>query len=101
MDGSGLLAQHQVEALQDDFDLRCLVLPTSDRSTWETIVRQTRRLIDQLQTERQRSAPSTQIQPNSVRSPQAIYLCGESFGACIALQIALQLPLQKQPYAPH
>lgn len=89
MDGSGLLAQHQIEALRDDFDLHCLVLPTGDRSTWKSIVRQTRQLIDQLQTDRQQVSPSTQIQLNPARSPQAIYLCGESFGACIALQIAV------------
>ncbi len=90
MDGSGLLAQHQIESLSDDFDLRCLVLPTSDRSSWQTIVAQTHQLIDQLQAERSQAqaaqaAPATQ----AAIAPQAIYLCGESFGACIALQIAI------------
>lgn len=77
MDGSGLLLREQIPHLQTKFDLRCLSFPPEDRSDWEDLVKQTIELI------------KNELKKNYHRP---IYLCGESFGGCLALQIALKDP---------
>jgi pimeloyl-ACP methyl ester carboxylesterase len=74
MDGSGRLFSAQVPALHSHFEVRCLALPREDRSTWERLADQTIALIA------------------TVAAGRQIYLCGESFGACLALQVVAQAP---------
>lgn len=74
MDGTGKLFNKQLAGLADRFDVRCLSISTEDLSSWAKLVDQSIRLIfDELATE------------------QELYLCGESFGACFAMQVAAQL----------
>lgn len=74
LDGSGRLFDHQVPALHRSFEVRCLALPTDDRSSWHRLVEQTITLLV------------------STAAGRPIYLCGESFGACLALQVVAQAP---------
>jgi pimeloyl-ACP methyl ester carboxylesterase len=78
MDGSGQLLHLQIPHLKPTFDIRCLILPSRDDfSSWFELASQT---IQAIQTEL------------IERSNRTVYLCGESFGGCLALQVALQAP---------
>ncbi|MBD2113011.1 MULTISPECIES: alpha/beta fold hydrolase [Cyanophyceae] len=74
MDGSGELFGLQSAELKSHFDIRCLVIPGNDMSSWEGLAHQAVQLIRQ----EARTAP--------------IYLCGESFGACLALRTIALAP---------
>lgn len=78
MDGTGMLLRYQIEAfnLAETFDIRCLAMPPDDLSTWQQL---TNRAIALLRQE-------------IGRNRRPVYLCGESFGGCLALLIALQAP---------
>jgi len=77
MDGSGELLQLQLAGLKSIFDIRCLSIPTNDLTGWDGLVEQVVHLIGR---EQQRSP----LRP--------IYLCGESFGGCLALKLAAYFP---------
>lgn len=74
MDGSGQLFHLQIPDLQPHFDLRCVAISPDALSSWEDMAAQVVTLIRQ------------------EASPQPIYLCGESFGACLALHVVAQAP---------
>ncbi len=74
MDGTGKLYQRQVRTLSSHFDLRCLMISPDDLSDWDKLAD---RVIVLLQRERKSSG---------------LYLCGESFGGCLALQVVLKAP---------
>jgi pimeloyl-ACP methyl ester carboxylesterase len=76
MDGSGELFSAQCDRLTDYFDIRCLVIPGNDLSSWESMAIQVVQLVRQ-----EASATS-----------RPIYLCGESFGACLALRVVALAP---------
>ncbi|MGD1898790.1 MAG: alpha/beta fold hydrolase [Phormidesmis sp.] len=75
MDGSGRLLRPQVERLAPWFDIRCLALSPFDQSSWEPLAHRVTQLIVQ-----------------EVEQKQSIYLCGESFGGCLAMQILTASP---------
>ena len=77
MDGTGQLLQPQLAGLGTAFNMRCLSIPSDDLTDWDGLVEQTANLI---QIEQKRS------------SHQPIYLCGESFGGCLALKLAAEFP---------
>ncbi|MEL6579402.1 MAG: alpha/beta hydrolase [Cyanobacteria bacterium J06621_12] len=77
MDGTGRLLQTQSDDLAADFDLRCLAIRTDNYSMWQDLARDTVTLI------RAELAQKTN---------QEVYLCGESFGGCLALKTALAAP---------
>ena len=77
MDGTGELLLNQLEGLEHLFDIRCLYIPSNDLSDWGRLVEQTALLI-----EMERKTTST----------RPIYLCGESFGGCLALKLAGEFP---------
>lgn len=74
MDGSGRLFTRQVPDLQRHVDIRCLTIGADDLSPWDRLATQVLRLIHQELGDR------------------PLYLCGESFGACLALQMMAQAP---------
>lgn len=77
MDGSGALLGPQLAGLRTAFDVRYLSIPSDDQTGWEGLTDQIRGLIGREQK----------------RSPgRATYLCGESFGGCLALKLAAQFP---------
>ncbi|MEM6610725.1 MAG: alpha/beta hydrolase [Cyanobacteria bacterium P01_C01_bin.72] len=77
MDGTGRLLQTQSDDLAVDFDLRCITIRTDNYSTWQDLARDTVTLI---------KAELAQ------KTNQEVYLCGESFGGCLALRTALAAP---------
>ncbi len=78
MDGSGHLFYRQSPALRPYFDICCLELPPQGRPSWAELSAQT------LAGLREELAASSRDRP--------VYLCGESFGGCLALQLALDAP---------
>lgn len=75
MDGTGELFHRQVPRLSQSFDIRCLSIPPEDRSDWDELAERTLSLIDR----------------ERMQHPdRPLYLCGESFGGCLALQVALR-----------
>lgn len=77
MDGTGELFKYQASGLENSFDIRGIVLPENDLSTWPELVEKASALIRQ-------ELKSTAHRP--------VYLCGESFGGCLALQVAIASP---------
>ena len=77
MDGSGQLLRTQTEGLEAYFDVRCLAIPRDDLTNWDELVSSVLKLIhDEIKNTPQRS----------------VYLCGESFGGCLALKVAIAAP---------
>ncbi len=67
----------QTAGLEAAFDIRCFVIPADTFDSWNALSQQ---LISLTQAE-------LQIAPHS-----SVYLCGESFGGCLALNVLLQAP---------
>ncbi len=76
LDCTGKLFYTQ-KGITDNFDVRCLVIPPHDCSDWNTLSLE---LIDLIKKE---------VAKNGQRY---IYLCGESFGGCLAIYTALSAP---------
>lgn len=77
MDGTGKLLQNQADHLAANFDLRCLSIRIDNYSTWQELARDTVQLINR------------ELEQKTNRE---VYLCGESFGGCLALKTALAAP---------
>lgn len=77
MDGTGELFTVQIPRLMDAFEIRCLTIPKTDQSDWETLASKT---IDLINIERK------------ANPKREIYLCGESFGGCLALLVSIVAP---------
>jgi pimeloyl-ACP methyl ester carboxylesterase len=74
MDGTGKLLHKQIDSLATRFDIRCLTIASNDRTDWSGLVDRSLQLIAAELTE-----------------GQELHLCGESFGACLAMQVAGKL----------
>lgn len=74
MDGTGKLLEKQSNRLADRFNVRCLAIPSNDRASWVELSRQ-----------------AVQLIKTELAQGQSLYLCGESFGACLAMQVAAQM----------
>lgn len=77
MDGTGRLLRTQTVGLEAAFDVRCLMIPPDDLTNWEGLSEQLIKLIQ------------GELEKNSQRS---VYLCGESFGGCLAMKVAVSAP---------
>ncbi len=77
MDGTGELLQTQADKLASCFDLRCVSIRIDAYSNWQTLAQDT---VELIKTELTR------------KTNQEVYLCGESFGGCLALKTALAAP---------
>jgi len=77
MDGTGELLRSQTADLEVAFDVRCLAIPRNDLTTWDILTKNVLDLIDK------------ELQINSQRP---VYLCGESFGGCLAMKVAVAAP---------
>ncbi len=90
MDGTGKLFDAQADKLSRWFDLRCLALPPQERADWKTLTHQVSTLIsDELE---KASASSQETSIGKPRRRRAVYLCGESFGGCLAMQVLAYSP---------
>ena len=77
MDGTGHLFSQQLPGLKALFDIRCLSIPPDDLTCWQGLIEQVANLIALEQKQ---------------AAARPIYLCGESFGGCLALQLAAYFP---------
>jgi pimeloyl-ACP methyl ester carboxylesterase len=77
MDGTGQLFRAQVAGVEKAFDIRCLSIPGDDLTGWEPLAEQ---VVTLVKAEMERK-------PN-----QPVYLCGESFGGCLAIKTVLRAP---------
>lgn len=77
MDGTGLLLDRQLAGLEKGFDIRCLAIALTDLSNWEKLTEQ---VVNLVRLELRREAQ------------QSVYLCGESFGGCLALKVIARAP---------
>jgi pimeloyl-ACP methyl ester carboxylesterase len=77
MDGTGHLLRSQTQGLEKAFDVRCFAIPPNDSTAWEDLAEAVIHLIE---------AELVNIPSRS------IYLCGESFGGCLAVKVALRSP---------
>ncbi|NEN91962.1 MAG: alpha/beta hydrolase [Okeania sp. SIO3H1] len=77
MDGTGKLLRSQQSRLSSAFDIRCLSIPPNDLSSWEQLLEKTVELIE--------------IEREAIPK-RPVYLCGESFGGCLALKVAFTTP---------
>ncbi len=78
MDGTGQLLHTQRAGLEAAFDIRSLAIPVDDLSTWDELSESVLALIEAERAQRPADQP--------------IYLCGESFGGCLALKMAAETP---------
>lgn len=78
MDGTGQLLRSQIPNLERSFDIRRLSIPVDDLTDWDGLVRKIVELIE------------TELSADINR--RAVYLCGESFGGCLALKLAVAAP---------
>jgi len=77
MDCLGHLLQTQVPYLESIFVIRGLSIPSNNLSDWDVLTKATIKII---------KAELRNINQSK------IYLCGESFGGCLAIQIAIAAP---------
>ncbi|HIK18546.1 MAG TPA: alpha/beta hydrolase [Leptolyngbyaceae cyanobacterium M33_DOE_097] len=77
LDGTGQLLRTQTDGLEVGFDVRCLAIPPNDQTSWERLAAQVVELI------------KTELKKTSDRP---VYLCGESFGGCLALKVLAHQP---------
>ncbi len=75
MDCTGKLLHRQVKGLSEFFDIRCLSIGPNDLSSWEILTQQ-----------------AISVLQDELEDETTLYLCGESFGGCLALKIALMAP---------
>lgn len=77
MDGTGQLLRTQTAGLETVLDVRCLAIPPDDLTNWDVL---TDRVVGLIRTE-------------IAKVPKRpVYLCGESFGGCLAMRVALHSP---------
>lgn len=74
MDGSGKLLRSQ-KSIWENFDVRCVAIPPHYGIQWQDLTEQLIHLI---------SLP--------LKENREIYLCGESFGACLAMKLMEKIP---------
>lgn len=77
MDGTGQLLRSQTAGLEAGFDVRCLAIPREDLTNWDVLTNHVLNLIH------------AEIEKSPERS---VYLCGESFGGCLAQKVAVAAP---------
>jgi len=75
MDGTGYLWRSQLPQLEANFDVCRLSIPAHNLATWKELSSQVIHLIKQ-----------------EILGDREVYLCGESFGSCLALEVATHLP---------
>lgn len=77
MDGTGQLLRAQTAGLEAQFDVRCLAIPPTDLTSWEELAKQVIQLVEAEVAE---------------YAERPVYLCGESFGGCLAMKVAVLAP---------
>ena len=82
MDGAGTLFRPQESRLMPWFDVRCVSISLTDKSGWVRLAHKVSDLI-------RRELPGLTMKKGRRRQ---VYLCGESFGGCLAMHVLTQSP---------
>ena len=82
MDGAGTLFRPQASYIAPWFDIRCVSISPTDKSDW---IRLAHKIGDLIRHEIPESASKTGRR-------RQVYLCGESFGGCLAMHVLTQFP---------
>ncbi|PSB16708.1 alpha/beta hydrolase [Phormidesmis priestleyi ULC007] len=82
MDGTGQLLRTQTEGLEAKFDVRCLAIPSDDLTSWDELAQQVVELV--------KGELASDDHPD--QNQRSVYLCGESFGGCLAMKVAVLAP---------
>ncbi len=77
MDGTGQLLRAQTKGLETAFDVRALAIPPDDLNNWDDLAELVVNLVEE------------ELKKGASRS---VYLCGESFGGCLAIKVAGRAP---------
>jgi pimeloyl-ACP methyl ester carboxylesterase len=77
MDGTGQLLRSQTAGLEAGFDVRCLAIPREDFTSWDVLANN---VLDLIHAELEKT------------KQRPVYLCGESFGGCLAQKVAIKAP---------
>ncbi|WP_392531652.1 alpha/beta fold hydrolase [Nostoc sp. C117] len=77
MDGTGQLLRSQTAGLEVGFDVRCFAIPRQDLNSWDVL---RNNVLDLIYAELEKSPE------------RPVYLCGESFGGCLAMKVAIKAP---------
>ncbi len=78
MDGTGQLFGNQTREIGREFEVRCLAIPPLLLMSWDALTVAVIKLIE--------------IEIASCSAKRMVYLCGESFGGCLALKVATYAP---------
>jgi pimeloyl-ACP methyl ester carboxylesterase len=84
MDGTGTLLRPQIDRLAPWFDLRCVAISPEDTTGWEPLARQVGKLVS--------AEVGNSANQSASRGRRSVYLCGESFGGCLAMQVLTRFP---------
>ncbi|MBD2577213.1 alpha/beta hydrolase [Oscillatoria sp. FACHB-1406] len=74
MDSTGQLLHAQIGSLESCFDVRCAAIPAENLQDWDALQRQVTNAIE------------------AERGQRQVVLCGESFGGCLAMKVAIAQP---------
>lgn len=77
MDGTGQLLRSQTQGLESAFDVRSLAIPPDNLTGWDELSEIVLNLIKK---------------ELEKRPSRLVYLSGESFGACLAIKVAIKTP---------
>jgi hypothetical protein len=88
--GQGIASQLPTLAAAG-YDVRCVYIPSDDRSTWQELVQMVCYLL-QKEVEEEEGTETTQKQQQQRLRRRNLTVVGESFGACLAIRLALASP---------
>ncbi|WP_138502455.1 alpha/beta hydrolase [Nostoc sp. PA-18-2419] len=87
MDETGKELMHiQTASLEAAFNVRCFVIPPDELTSWDKITEQ---VVNLTQIELEKVSKKHEV---ACRDTLPVYLCGESFGGCLALKILEKFP---------
>ncbi|CAK9229154.1 unnamed protein product [Sphagnum troendelagicum] len=89
--GKGIASQLPTLAAAG-YDIRCVYIPSDNRSTWQELVQMVCHLLQKEVEEDEEGTETTQKQQQPRQYRRHLTVVGESFGACLALRLALASP---------
>lgn len=89
--GKGIASQLPTLAAAG-YDIRCVYIPSDNRSTWQELVQMVCHLLQKEVEEDKEGTETTQKQQQQRQHRRHLTVVGESFGACLAIRLALASP---------
>ncbi|MEJ6482214.1 alpha/beta fold hydrolase [Nostoc punctiforme UO1] len=83
----------QTAGLENAFNVRCFILPPDELTSWDEMTKQVATLTQiELEKVTHRHVDEASRREVACRETSPVYLCGESFGSCLALKILEKFP---------